>query len=176
MQPYDADGQPMPQLRLARPLDFAAVTDHAELFGEPTICTTPACRATTRRLHDLPALAAAGVLSDEQPLDEQRGAACASASAARTARAASPPRARRGARCGTPPRRPTTAAAACTFTTFVGYEWTGGPGSNNIHRNVLFRNDAVPGLPISYFEEPQPQELWRALRRECPPADRRATR
>ena len=41
IQPYDDHGHAMRQLQLARPLDFAAVTDHAELFGEQTICTTP---------------------------------------------------------------------------------------------------------------------------------------
>ena len=45
---------------------------------------------------------------------------------------------------------------ACRFTTFVGYEWTGAPGSNNIHRNVIFRNAAVPDLPITYVEAPRP--------------------
>ena len=34
-------------------------------------------------------------------------------------------------------------SAACTFSSFVGYEWTSGIASNN-HRNVLFRNQLVP--------------------------------
>ena len=40
MQPYDAEGRPARQLQLSRPLDFAVVTDHAELFGETYICGT----------------------------------------------------------------------------------------------------------------------------------------
>src|SRR5690606_17912001 len=56
---------------------------------------------------------------------------------------------------------------ACTFSTFIGYEWTGGAGSRNLHRNVLFRSAAVPDLPIDYIEEPTPKGLWRALRRAC---------
>src|SRR5262249_6762453 len=47
-------------------------------------------------------------------------------------------------------------SAACTFTTFVGYEWTGTPLvtglGNNLHRNVIFRNAKVPVLPISYIQ------------------------
>jgi hypothetical protein len=56
---------------------------------------------------------------------------------------------------------------ACAFTTFVGYEWTGAPGSNNLHRNVIFRSAAVPALPTTYIEEPTPEGLWRALARDC---------
>src|SRR5262249_10825774 len=42
LPPYDAQGAPLRTVRLARPLDFTAVTDHAEQFGEVRICETPA--------------------------------------------------------------------------------------------------------------------------------------
>src|SRR5215471_2800684 len=41
LEPYDAQGNPTRKLRLRRPLDFAAVTDHSEGFGETKICFTP---------------------------------------------------------------------------------------------------------------------------------------
>ena len=41
IQPYDEQGRALRHLKLERPLDFAAVTDHAELIGEVEICSTP---------------------------------------------------------------------------------------------------------------------------------------
>src|SRR5262249_12382435 len=41
LPPFDAGGAPMRTAQLRRPLDFAAVTDHAEGFGEVDICQTP---------------------------------------------------------------------------------------------------------------------------------------
>src|SRR4030095_4588718 len=62
-------------------------------------------------------------------------------------------------------------SSACGFTSFVGYEWTGASGTKNLHRNVIFRSDVVPALPVSYIEATTPRALWRTLRRECIDAD-----
>jgi hypothetical protein len=41
LPPLGSDGQGTQTLRLQRPLDFAAVTDHSEFIGEVEACTTP---------------------------------------------------------------------------------------------------------------------------------------
>jgi hypothetical protein len=56
---------------------------------------------------------------------------------------------------------------ACTFTSFVGYEWTGNPDSNMIHRNVIFRNRKVPPAPATYLDEGSAEALWRRLHSDC---------
>jgi hypothetical protein len=165
--PYDASGAPLRTLRLRRPLDFAAVTDHAELFGERTICDTPGMAGHDSMICTIyrrwPRLAFY-LMNGRASRDVQRG----------RYRFCGPD----AARCLDAARstwRDIQRAAeahydrseACRFTTFVGYEWTGAPDSKNLHRNVLFRTDAVPDLPASYFEASSPEALWRALRTGC---------
>src|SRR5881398_3597997 len=41
LPPYDAEGTPTRTAQLRRPLDFTAVTDHAEQFGEIQISLAP---------------------------------------------------------------------------------------------------------------------------------------
>jgi hypothetical protein len=167
IQPFDADGQALRHLRLTRPLDFAAVTDHAELFGELTICETPdlpgydalPCVIYRRWPRLAFFLANSQVTNSNAPRRFQfcggDGARCRDA--ART-----PWQVVRDAAEGAYDR-----TAACRFTSFVGYEWTGAPDSNNLHRNVIFRNGAVPDLPISHVEAPQPEQLWVQLGDAC---------
>ncbi len=167
IQPYDAAGRPLRQLQLDRPLDFAAVTDHAELFGELTICDTPGLAG-----YDAPVcviyrrwprlaffLMNSRSTNSEAPV---RYAFCGAGGEYCARAARTPWRAIRDAAEAAYDR-----SAACTFTTFVGYEWTGGPGSNNLHRNVIFRSAVVPDLPVSYFEAPALREFWRRLEETC---------
>ncbi len=49
------------------------------------------------------------------------------------------------------------------FTAMIGYEWTSVPGGNNLHRNVLFRDDkdkADQILPFSAWQSEDPEKLW----------------
>jgi hypothetical protein len=45
------------------------------------------------------------------------------------------------------------------FTTFIGYEWTAFQNGGNIHRNVIFRGDAAPA-PFTSFDSKSPEDLW----------------
>jgi len=49
------------------------------------------------------------------------------------------------------------------FTTFAAYEWTLGAASSHIHRNVFFRDMVVPNYPISSLEANNEQKLWASL-------------
>ena len=52
------------------------------------------------------------------------------------------------------------------FTAFIGFEWTSGPGSNNLHRNVIFRDNgdrARQVIPYSAFDSDDPEDLWAYL-------------
>jgi hypothetical protein len=52
------------------------------------------------------------------------------------------------------------------FTAFIGYEWSSQPGGDNLHRIVLFRDDADRALqvePLSAWDHPDPETLWKYL-------------
>ncbi|MCB9681307.1 MAG: DUF3604 domain-containing protein [Alphaproteobacteria bacterium] len=168
IQPFDAEGQPLRTLRLERPLDFVVVSDHAEYLGTVALCSDPAspaydhseCR-TFRDSPDLAFLSLNGLTSAAQgnaqwpQLCGDGGALCTEA--------------------GMDVWADVQAAAeaaydrtdACTFTSFVGYEWSGGPSTRNLHRNVIFRNEAVPDLPVGYFDESFVDGLWDRLEDDC---------
>ncbi|MGH7789026.1 MAG: DUF3604 domain-containing protein [Candidatus Binatia bacterium] len=179
LPPYDAQGVPTRTAQLRRPLDFTAVTDHAEQFGEIAICLTPGltgydspeCISARTQLETPPPalpnllpppgvigfLLGYGVLSPPQRFAwcEPDGSNCLAQASLiwQDTQAAAEEFYDR--------------TAACTFTTFVAYEWSGQPGGNNLHRNVIFRNEVAPPLPISFMEEPTPQGLWNQLQMQC---------
>src|SRR5438094_1642316 len=179
LPPYDAEGTPTRTAQLRRPLDFTAVTDHAEQFGEIQICLTLGlpgydsddCVAARDQLAaPLPALPSLlpppaviafllgyGVLSSPQ-----RFSWCGPDAVDCLAEASLVWQDTQAAAEEFYDR-----TAACTFTTFAAYEWSGQPGGNNLHRNVIFRNAVVPALPTSYMEQPTPQGLWATLQSQC---------
>lgn len=49
------------------------------------------------------------------------------------------------------------------FTAFIGYEWSSIPSGNNLHRVVIFRDDAARAnqvVPFSSIDSPDPEDLW----------------
>jgi len=167
IQPYDAQGRALRNVKLARPLDFAAVTDHAELLGEVRICHTPGlpgydswvCRIERRWPRASFFLINSKATSFSSPTRfgfcGPGGANCLDA--ARTAWGEIQEAAE-----GAYDR-----SSACRFSSFIGYEWTASPRGQNLHRNVIFRNHSVPKLPTSYFEAHSAPALWQRLRETC---------
>jgi hypothetical protein len=53
------------------------------------------------------------------------------------------------------------------FTAFIGYEWTSNTGGNNLHRNIIFRDNAdkasqvEPYTTMKPFGSDNPVELWK---------------
>jgi hypothetical protein len=168
--------------RLERPLDFAAVTDHAESIGEVALC-----RDADSGVYDLPACA---VFRGEVPAPGGRPGRMMALSdfvgepvmvggmpifdELRPSRSIC---GEDGQRCRESFRsvweREVAAAAAhqgeaprCGFTTFPAYEYTLTPRLSKIHRNVIFRNDIVPEIPTTSNDGP-PRYLWRQLVDEC---------
>lgn len=171
IQPWTESGEATRSLKLKRPLDFAVVTDHAELFGEVSICQSPdmegygswQCQIYRRWpraaffLFNSKASTGSGRLGF---CGEGEGEYCRAA--------------------GAGPWREMRAAAEqaydrsenCDFTTFIGYEWTGAAENlANLHRNVIFRNRHVPALPYSFVDEPTARGLWNHLEENCINAD-----
>jgi hypothetical protein len=166
LPPYDANGESERSLQLDRPLDFVALTDHAEFLGLVLTCLTPGsagyehANCVTYRENPSAAFLALNLrLSGAQgnPLAPEpcSGDACRAPvldawgqvrQSAEDAYDRSP---------------------SCRFTSFVAYEWSGSPDTRNLHRNVIFRNHVVPEVPFSYFDGGYPEELWAALGRDC---------
>jgi hypothetical protein len=167
LPPLDENGHGTRLVKLAQPLDFMAVTDHSEFLAEVEQCVTPGAPAyesltcvVFRQKTPMSTIIMSNQLFFHRPRRARdicgpgrldcpeliRGVWKRVIQAAEDAYDRSP---------------------ECSFTAFVGYEYTGVPGASNLHRNVIFRNDRVPVLPLSYIEQPTAWGLWAALRREC---------
>jgi len=168
IQPYDDDGNPQRTIRIDRPLDWAMISDHAELMGEVYVCSTPGTwaywhPACLLKRSGFPTLAIMTFGVKTLTGKSRFGWLCGED----------------GARCVEGTRRFWTSVQdaaeeaydrsdRCEFTSFVGYEWTASVGKGqNLHRNVVFRNANVPELPISWVDTPSAFDLWDRLEADC---------
>jgi Protein of unknown function (DUF3604) len=144
-------------IRMKRPLDFAAVTDHSEYLGV-LWATKPDMPLNRRDLRDHllnngrlrnTILVAENMLSFDLEnaivpgWEEHTKNAWAEIIAA-------------AERYNDPG----------IFTAFVGYEWSSMPEEQNLHRNVIYRSSKVPEIPYSSVDSEDPRDLWAALARQ----------
>lgn len=169
LPPYDASDKATQRLSIDRPLDFVAVTDHSEFLGEISLCTDAQSESYASEMC--------------QAFREGRKVGRGSRTMAMPISTWKPERdagtcGEDGEKClkrarthwdiiRTRAEEHYDRSADCSFTTFVGYEYTGLPNWSSYHRNVLFRNAMVPAMPVSYIEAPQDYMLWESLRRDC---------
>jgi hypothetical protein len=167
IQPFDAEDNPLRTVQLARPLDFAAVTDHANQLGEVHICRTPGQpghESLVCRLYRNFPRVAFFVMNARYSLFQSRWGFCGEDNIHCLAAAGIVWNEHRLAAEEAYDR-----SARCEFTTFVAYEWTAAiDGAGHLHRNVIFRNERVPELPISVMEtSAMAIHLWNRLDTEC---------
>ncbi|MGB5310120.1 MAG: DUF3604 domain-containing protein [Arenicellales bacterium] len=153
-EPVMVDGQ---QLSRKRPLDFVAVTDHAEYLGEMYSTLVEGApghdQDLLKQLRNLQTLEEKQQWFLKYVVENNRG---------------------------TTPQHPSFFAGPETvksawqvaidaaernndpgkFTAFVAYEWSGAPNGGNLHRNIIYRDGQVPDMPMSYIDINREDGLW----------------
>lgn len=171
----NADGEQALTAQLRRPLDFTALTDHAELLGEMNICTregfswgryAPLCLMTRSDIIYVQFLAASWWknLAVDRDINGERSSICNfPGSNCRESLLEFWSNLQRAA------EDYYDRSATCSFTTFVAYEYSDAPGFRNLHRNVIFRNERVTEAPIGAYEtgSRNVKKLWSLLDQEC---------
>ncbi|MCE2391719.1 MAG: DUF3604 domain-containing protein, partial [Proteobacteria bacterium] len=167
LPPNDPQGRGTREVRIERPLDFAAVTDHAEFLGERLLCGDPESEVyDTRTCQAIRAITGPFdspiVAKKWDPHSRREPEVCG-------------PYGERCARAAESGWGEIVAAAeqwydrgpACSRTTLIGYEYSSFRMGSNHHRNVIFRGSVVPGRPISFLEAKREWHLWEWLRETC---------
>jgi len=152
------------QVKLSRPLDFLVVSDHSDnmgfitdLFaGKPELLADP----TGRRWYDMIQSGQGGTAAVEIVGAFSQGKfpkALVYAPGTQGYRSTWEIIVKAAEEANSPGR----------FTAFIGYEWTSLANGNNLHRNVIFRDDATKaGVIEPYTTTPpygsnNPRELWK---------------
>jgi hypothetical protein len=160
--------------RIDRPLDFTAVTDHAETFDVMFLCTDPSysdhayCRAIRDGHRQRTGPGGRNVFTEfllpivaqspgrEPEICNDADGYCVQGSKGQWRRV------QEVANLHNDP---------CQFTAMIGYEWSASPGGRHWHRNVIFRSAQVPDQAFDYLRYPRVQQLWAALDESCRPED-----
>lgn len=166
IQPYTDDDTATRKIKLDRPLDFTAVTDHSEFMGEMRMCMQkgevgywhPICMQH-RWLPELSfgTFAAYGMAGKQRwgfCGDDKQECMKAAANTWKDVQQAA--------------EQAYDRSSECAFTSFNAYEWTASVGSGqNLHHNVVFKNADVPDRALSWIETPSQEDLWDYLETEC---------
>ena len=144
------------EVQLDRPLDFYAVTDHAAMLGMLRASQDP-----TQTVSEHPDAVVVERIRSGELTGAERAGAYASIRAYTL-----------GLRDGWLDETVVRSAwqdiieaaerhyEPGQFTTFIGYEFTGSPENQNLHRNVIYRGSQVPDMPLSRIDTFNPEELW----------------
>lgn len=144
-------------IRISRPLDFAAVTDHAEYLGVVRALNPdlPLSQRSLRqrllndgRVRNTIAYLRSVLGFDLKAVEVENAEGLSRRAWQQVIDAAE--------RHYQPGR----------FTSFIGYEWSSMPDSRNLHRNVIYRGGQVPELPFSAVDSEDPRDLWTALEQQ----------
>lgn len=167
------------KVKIDRPLDFAAVTDHAEWMAEVSLCVTPGsasydtdgCKiyrgedqSLLSKVLGLKGFRAriGGLIGvsgrrsdvcgdDDEICREELGNVWAATQASA--------------------ERWYDRSSDCSFTTFHAWEYSHSPYNTKVHRNVVLRNEISPELPISSLETPVEMDLRHQLVDLCNDTD-----
>jgi hypothetical protein len=153
------------RVELTRPLDFAAVTDHAEGFGRVLVCNEAKLQGVAREgcdLFDSPTLLSFLSLRgrvETRPLVEDLSFFGNDKRVERTYHADTWEKIKDAAERHNEPG---------TFTTFAGYEYSPAlPDRGKHHRNVIFRSAKTPDYAVSAFDAASEIDLWKRLETTC---------
>ncbi len=167
LPPLDENQRGTRAVKLARPLDFAALTDHSEYLGEIRNCTVPDSPGyNSKTCKDYRDPSGNGAFLFGTPLSSGEPKRFADICGATGKDCESAARLR-WAELVAAADKASDRASTCLFTALPAYEYTNTTDISNLHRNVLFRNNQVPDLPITHFEAPLVRELWDALDEQC---------
>ena len=159
-------------MQLSRPLDFVAVTDHAESFGPMLMCASDDLTGEQRQFCDRMDRPSIGFFRQLRREGQERPprapeAMCSDFSVCEEAGRTTWDHVRQKAEAYNQPG---------VFTAFAAYEYSPPlPQSGKVHRNVIFRSSDVPDYAMSAFTALTVVDLWRSLEATCDGACRYLT-